>query len=230
MIQYIGDLNIAALILLGVCLAYLTSWVCDVMDGLIKEDELLIPYIIRFYFGKKTAQRTPWWGMMFFSVIMTLLFYRLSENTLATFVFAIICVPASILDLRHHIIPEELTWSLLFAGVFLSPWYINVESSMIGAATACAIVWFALAFVGFRTGLDTRSGGDVAAASAAGAWVGFENISGYLLSVSTIFIIACIFARRKKVYWLPMGPALFISIPLAKDITKLLNDFMIKVL
>ena len=230
--HYIFEPYLVMVFLLVVFLSYVTSWVCDAIEIFNDENTLVLPHIIRVFLKKEPFNRKPLFGVLFFSIIMSLLFFLFAENSSIYVVILLtaLCVPAAIMDFRFHIIPEEFTWALLFTGMLLSPWSLSLESSVIGAAVGCISIWVSMTLVGYLKGVDTRSGGDVAGASAAGAWVGIENLGGYLLAVSVVFIIACLIAHRKNVHWLPMGPALFISIPLAKFLSELINQTITKVL
>jgi prepilin signal peptidase PulO-like enzyme (type II secretory pathway) len=127
-----------------------------------------------------------------------------------------LAVPASVMDVRLLIIPEEFTWALLFAGALISPWHFGAEDAIIGAAIACGVTWITMTLMEYRTGLPMRSGGDIAAAAAGGAWVGMAPSGVYVLCACAIFAAcAALSGALSEKRFLPMGPALLAAIPVA---------------
>jgi len=112
------------------------------------------------------------------------------------------------IDLREHIIPDEMTFVLLFAGLLLSPFEEDAYMRAAGAAACCGAMWISLALTGWLKGVDTRAGGDVAMAAAAGAWIGVGGVPAYLLFACAFFAAHCIPLRLKGTDWVPMGPSL----------------------
>lgn len=117
-------------------------------------------------------------------------------------------VLASWIDFVEHIIPEEITWPLLFLGLLVSPFEHDPWARAAGAAVCCGAMWASLAAVGWLRGIDTRAGGDVALAAAAGAWLGVEGTAAFLLLSSVVFVSYSIPSRLRGDIWVPMGPAL----------------------
>jgi prepilin signal peptidase PulO-like enzyme (type II secretory pathway) len=124
-------------------------------------------------------------------------------------------VPAAVMDAKITIIPEEITWPLLFWGLMASPWTASMQDAAYGAAIGWVAMWMPMTLVGWTKGVDTRSGGDVAAAAAGGAIVGVSGLGVYLFLTAIIFMLHSAWSRSGQERWTPMGPALFASIPLA---------------
>lgn len=122
------------------------------------------------------------------------------------------CLLASWIDVREHVIPEELTWTLLFAGLLVSPFEPDAWTRAAGAALCCGAMWLSLAAVGWARGIDTRAGGDVALAAAGGAWLGLSGAAPFLFAASVLFVIHAMPARLRGVEWVPMGPALSLAL------------------
>jgi|HigsolmetaAR202D_1030399.scaffolds.fasta_scaffold01041_13 Type II secretory pathway, prepilin signal peptidase PulO and related peptidases len=114
-------------------------------------------------------------------------------------------------DLRYRILPEVLTMPLMFAGLILSPFEPDPWLRSVGAATAAALVWGTMSVMSRLRGIDAYSGGDVAIAAAAGAWVGFHGVPSLLLMTCGIFLIYALIMRKRGVEWIPMGPAFVIA-------------------
>lgn len=116
------------------------------------------------------------------------------------------------IDFEHHIIPEELTWFLLFAGLLMSPAVFDVYDRILGAALGASAMWTAMFVVGFLRKENTYAGGDVSFVAVAGAWVGVQFVPWYLLILSAIYILHSAPLRIRGVRWVPMGPSLVISL------------------
>lgn len=116
------------------------------------------------------------------------------------------------IDYEHHIIPEELTWFLLFAGLLMSPGVVEVYDRICGAALGAFSMWMAMFVVSLLKRENTYAGGDVSFAAVAGAWVGVFFVPWYLLILSVIYICHTAPLRLKGVKWVPMGPALVIAL------------------
>lgn len=118
----------------------------------------------------------------------------------------------SLIDLKEHVIPEELTWAVLFAGLLLSPFESDPWLRSAGAAACCGAMWLSLSLAGWLRGLDARAGGDVAMAAAAGAWTGLGGSPAFLLIASAAFILHAAPARLRGIEWVPMGPSLVVAL------------------
>ena len=116
------------------------------------------------------------------------------------------------IDYEHHIIPEELTWFLLFAGLLMTPAVFDVYDRIIGAALCAAAMWFAMFAIGIVTKENTHAGGDVAFAAVAGAWIGVQFVPWYLLILSALYILHAFPLRLRGIKWVPMGPSLVLAL------------------
>ncbi len=118
----------------------------------------------------------------------------------------------TMLDLRHHWIPEVISAPLLWIGLMASPFepdvYLRIYAAVLGGLLMLATFWI----VGHRVKEDVYSGGDVALAMVGGAWVGQTYLSTFLLMGSLFFAAHCIWEKRKNVKWVPFGPALVLSL------------------
>jgi prepilin signal peptidase PulO-like enzyme (type II secretory pathway) len=205
-----------AMACLGSALAYMTAFAADVAETL-PEDGLLLPEMVRAVVDTRAPNCGRMWPVALSAVVCGLLPLVLTVSPAVLALFVVLAVPASIMDVRLMIIPEEFTWALLFSGALLSPWHFGAQDAIIGAAIACATTWAVMAGVELRTGLPLRSGADIAAAAAGGAWVGMVASGVFVLISCFVFIVYSLAAgalpgnRR----FVPMGPALLVSIPLA---------------
>jgi prepilin signal peptidase PulO-like enzyme (type II secretory pathway) len=212
-LNWAGPSAVAAI--LGAATAYATAFAADVAETL-PEDGHLLPEMGRALRrgGVPNGGRL---GIVVISAFLCAAIPLLVAIPLpALAVLIVLAVPGSVMDARLLIIPEEFTWALLFSGALLSPWHVGAEDAVIGAAIACGVTWITMTLMEYRTGLPMRSGGDIAAAAAGGAWVGMASSGVYLLSACVIFAAcAALSGALSEKRFLPMGPALLAAIPVA---------------
>lgn len=199
----------------GAACAWLASRFCDALSGEIEEGVPLSLHVLSVYrSGGPADQASPWGSVAFFAAFgWASAWHDLSAPTVAA--LSGLAAAAAVIDLRLHVIPEELTWALLFSGLLLGSFAPHAAAGAAGAAAAAACVWLAMAVVGWARRVDTRAGADVAAAAAGGAWVGVSGVGIYLLVAAGVFLSTSILARMRGDAWSPMGPALVVAIPLA---------------
>lgn len=197
---------------LGAGAAYVTAFAADVAETL-PEDGVLLPEMARTLIRGDVHKGGRVWIVLTAAILCGLIPLLTSAPFLVLAAFIVLAVPASVMDIRLLVIPEEFTWPLLFLGVLLSPWNIGAEDAVLGAALASAVTWIAMTGMEYRTGLPMRSGGDIAAAAAGGAWVGFFPSGVFVFSACVVFMIYTVLSGSKE-RWVPMGPALLVAIPL----------------
>lgn len=112
------------------------------------------------------------------------------------------------IDWRETWLPAVVTFPLFWAGLLLSPFEPSVEARVLGAFCGFLLMWLSMAIVSRARDIDAFSGGDVALAAAAGAWLGFGRMPQFLLLSSLLFILLAWPARRRGQLMVPMGPAL----------------------
>jgi len=212
--------NIAAscllLALIGACAAVAASWTSDVAADL-PEDGLLLRGVVvalRDGVGRRGGRRA---AASLAALSCAALPLALDAPFHVFAVLAAVAVPAAVMDARLHVIPEELTWGLMFAGVLMSPWHQGAADAVAAGAIAAAATWFSMAVIEYGTAQPARSGGDIAAAVAGGAWVGTMSAGIYLLSACIVFMAYTALAQKLAggERWMPMGPALLAAIPIA---------------
>ncbi|MCS4089830.1 prepilin peptidase [Rhizobium sp. BK176] len=212
--------------IIGAAAAYATAFAADVAETL-PEDGHLLPEMGRALLRGGVANG----GRLRYGLVSALicaavpLLAAIPLPVLA--VLIALAVPASVMDARLLIIPEEFTWALLFAGALLSPWHFGAEDAVVGAAIACGVTWMTMTLMEYRTGLPMRSGGDIAAAAAGGAWVGMASSGVYVMSACVIFTVcAALSGALSEKRFLPMGPALLAAIPVAPVLNAWIETFV----
>lgn len=144
------------------------------------------------------------------------LFGGLNAMSIAAIFVACAAFLAAAIDWENSLVPEEVTWSLLFAGLLLSPFEGDIWSRVAGAGTGALLVWLSMALIGWWKRIDTRAIGDVAMGAAGGAWLGLMPVSWWLLAASAVHVLLCVKAAQKDedgLRWLPFGPAMMGALP-----------------
>ncbi|MEW6040573.1 MAG: prepilin peptidase [Elusimicrobiota bacterium] len=127
----------------------------------------------------------------------------------------------AIIDLKHSIIPDVLSFTTLFSGVLLSPlniylnspFKINLLNSITGALSG-AFIMYVIALIGRQLfNKEAMGGGDIKFMSAAGAFLGWKNLMFVLFIGSlsgTIISLFLIYVLKKKKWgdYIPYGPFL----------------------
>lgn len=133
---------------------------------------------------------------------------------LAVLLFTWTLLAASIIDLHHQLLPDDLTLPLLWLGllVALSGLGTDLRSAVIGTMAGYLSLW--LVYQGFRllTGKEGMGHGDFKLLAALGAWTGWQYLVTIVLLSSLVGAIcglALILLRgRARGAPLPFGPFL----------------------
>ena len=133
---------------------------------------------------------------------------------LAVLLFTWTLLAASVIDLHHQLLPDDLTLPLLWLGLLVALFGLGTDlrSAVIGAMAGYLSLW--LVYQGFRllTGKEGMGHGDFKLLAALGAWTGWQYlITIVLLSslVGAICGLALILLRgRARGAPLPFGPFL----------------------
>lgn len=133
----------------------------------------------------------------------------------------------AVIDWDNGMIPEELTWLLLFAGLLFSPYEPDLFARVVGAAIGAGLAWAMVTIPGWIRGIDTRAWGDVAMVAGAGAWLGCWAISwGCFLAAIVHLILSIVNSRvhlreemeleaeghETQTTWTPLGPAMIVAL------------------
>lgn len=199
---------------LGGLLGGLSARVGDAVST-VDDDALVLPHVFRAL-RDGTAPRGRWLAYAALGGLSALILpwlaafdgYQLAVLSL----FSLLAIPASALDAKLSVIPDEATWVLLFSGLLFGFMPDGLSDAVLGAAVACAALWATMTAVGYRMGENTRAGGDVAAAAAGGAWVGLTGAGAYLFYACAVYLVYAGIGRALGNRWVPFGPALFSAV------------------
>lgn len=118
---------------------------------------------------------------------------------------------AAVIDWDNSYVPEEITWVLLFTGLFMSPIEADLQYRVAGAAVGALGGWFMTSIPGLVRGIDTRAWGDVAMTAGVGAWLGCFAVPAAFMLAAVLHLMICAAngaGRGEERVWTPFGPAL----------------------
>jgi leader peptidase (prepilin peptidase)/N-methyltransferase len=144
----------------------------------------------------------PFFSLGFLTLDIVLLtsscivFYHFADPTtcVSALIFTWLLITSSFIDFEHHILPDEMTYSLLWLGLFFSCWplYINPNMAILSTLIAyCSLFSLATLFKIIRK-KDGLGQGDVKLFAALAAWTGMLSLPLLLLIASLsslIFIV-----------------------------------------
>ena len=149
-------------------------------------------------------------------------FYGLTITTLLLILLSIFFIIIFFIDLKHFIIPNELTFPLMLIGFVKSfdpnlnqaifPNYIN---SLIGGISGYLIIWFIIFFYKKIRNKEGMGLGDAKLLSAIGFWFGWVSIpfTIFLSSVIALIIVLPSLINKSKNMsaQIPFGPYIIIG-------------------
>jgi len=150
-------------------------------------------------------------------------------NPVKEFVFISFLIPTFFIDLEHQIIPDSLSYPLLFSGIFFSflqGFFLpSLAGIALGAGIFLAIFYLSLLIL-HQAGMGI---GDVKLAAGIGAYFGWKMaLLSFFLAFLTGAVVACIllvFHLKGIKDKIPFGPFLvtgaFLTLFLGKDIINL---------
>ncbi len=172
------------------------------------------------------------WCLSFYMLGATLDFLIITGTATAL-------IASSAIDLKHRILPPQITIMSLFAGL-----YYNTTSSNAFATPQDAVLGVILGYIlvyGLIKGyeklrnLDTAMGeGDLKLYAMCGAWIGIDNLPFLFMASALIgiFQFLCLLPFKKNLanYELPFGPAiilsLFVFIYFNENVMYFINQYM----
>ncbi len=140
--------------------------------------------------------------------------YGFGWPALAALVFTWTLLAASVIDMRHQLLPDNLTVPLLWLGLgtALFGWFADFPSAVIGAMAGYLSLWSVYHLFRWLTGKEGMGHGDFKLLAALGAWVGWPYlVTITILSslVGAVFGMALIwFQGRDRRVPMPFGPFL----------------------
>ena len=160
----------------------------------------------------------------FITIIYFLAVYYLfgiSITTLLFFILGLSFIIIFFIDLKHYIIPNVLTFSLMVIGFVksfdpnLNPIFPNFINSLIGGIFGYLIIWSIIYFYKQVRNKEGMGLGDAKLLSAIGFWFGWISIPFVIFLSSIIallFVIPSLMKKSKKLSsQIPFGPYIIIG-------------------
>ncbi len=133
--------------------------------------------------------------------------------------FAALCltwslIALSVIDLKHTLLPDNITLPLLWFGLLLSlsGQFVSATEAIIGAIAGYLILWSVYWIFKLVTGKEGMGYGDFKLLAMLGAWMGWEALPGIILLSSLVGALVGIsmiaFAGHDRRIPIPFGPYL----------------------
>ncbi len=135
-----------------------------------------------------------------------------SLQTLAAIGLTAFLIVLASIDIDHQLLPDDLTFILLWAGLFASLFNVFTDpvSSIIGALAGYLSLWLVYHLFRLLTGKQGMGYGDFKLLAALGAWMGWQMLPLIILLASlvgaVIGLIMIALKRHKSGQPMPFGP------------------------
>lgn len=134
----------------------------------------------------------------------------------ALFLYFWFALALCIIDLRHMLLPDRLTLSLLWCGLLFNSYtgIIACEEAIMGAAAGYTSLWLLNACVRLLRHKEGIGYGDLKLFAAVGAWTGWQSLPPilYIAAMMSLIYGLWMFLRtRRRVSVIPFGPGLAIG-------------------
>jgi leader peptidase (prepilin peptidase)/N-methyltransferase len=133
---------------------------------------------------------------------------------LASLLFLFLLVAMTFIDLDTQLLPDDLTYPLLWAGLLvnLQGTFVPLEDAVIGAAAGYLVLWSVYWLFKLVTGKEGMGYGDFKLLAALGAWLGWQMLPTIILLSSVVGALVgislIVFAKRGRDKPIPFGPYL----------------------
>lgn len=133
---------------------------------------------------------------------------------LATLLFLFLLVAMTFIDIDTQLLPDDLTYPLLWAGLLvnLHGTFVPLQDAVVGAAAGYLMLWSVYWLFKLVTGKEGMGYGDFKLLAALGAWLGWQMLPTIILLSSVVGAIVgislIVFAKRGRDKPIPFGPYL----------------------
>ena len=133
---------------------------------------------------------------------------------LATLVFAYLLIAMTFIDADTQMLPDDLTFPLLWAGLLvnINGTFVPLQDAVIGAAAGYLALWGVYWAFKLATGKEGMGYGDFKLLAALGAWLGWTMLPTIILLSSLVGAVVgiglIVFAKRGRDKPIPFGPYL----------------------
>ncbi len=144
-----------------------------------------------------------------------------SSSAVASMWFGWILLALLFIDLEHRLLPDQLTYILLWSGLIINQWglFTTPSGALFGAAAGYLVLWSIFHLYKMVTGREGMGGGDLKLLAALGAWCGWTLLPQILLVASLcglLVTVPWILLKKESSYPLlltaiPFGPFLAVA-------------------
>ena len=140
-----------------------------------------------------------------------------SLQTLAALGLTAILITLTVIDFEHQLLPDDLTFLLLWIGLFASLFNLFTDpvSSIIGALAGYLSLWSVYHLFRLLTGKEGMGYGDFKLLAALGAWFGWQLLPLIILLSSLVGAVIGLLMiglkRHKSSQPMPFGPFLAVA-------------------
>jgi leader peptidase (prepilin peptidase)/N-methyltransferase len=133
---------------------------------------------------------------------------------LGTLLFAYLLIAMTFIDYDTKLLPDDLTYPLLWAGLLINidGTFVPLQDAVIGATAGYLVLWAVYWLFKLVTGKEGMGYGDFKLLAALGAWLGWAMLPTIILLSSVVGAIVgiglIVFARRGRDNPIPFGPYL----------------------
>lgn len=149
-------------------------------------------------------------------------------QTVAALLFTWTLIALFMIDAKTMYLPDLLTYPLLWGGILanLNGWFVDLESSVIGAIAGYLSLWSVYQLFRLLTGKEGMGHGDFKLLAALGAWAGWQVLP-FIIFASSAFgalfgMLWMVAKRSKESAPMPFGPWLamagFVALVWREDI------------
>ena len=128
--------------------------------------------------------------------------------------FAWLLIAMTFIDFDTQLLPDDLTFPLLWAGLIINinGTFVPLQDAVIGAAAGYLVLWAVYWLFKLVTGKEGMGYGDFKLLAALGAWLGWAMLPTIILLSSIVGAIVgislIVFAKRERNNPIPFGPYL----------------------
>lgn len=143
--------------------------------------------------------------------------YGATWEALAMLALTWLLIAMSAIDIKHHLLPDSLTLTLLWLGLIANSFgmFTSLNDAVLGAVAGYGTLWCVLWFFKLVTGKDGMGYGDLKLFAAIGAWGGWQALPLTIVLSSVVGVIlsvAVLAAQGKSMKQaIPFGPYLAIA-------------------
>ena len=133
---------------------------------------------------------------------------------LGTLLFAYLLIAMTFIDYDTKLLPDDLTYPLLWAGLLINinGTFVPLQDAVIGAAAGYLVLWAVYWLFKLVTGKEGMGYGDFKLLAALGAWLGWAMLPTIILLSSVVGAFVgiglIVFAKRGRDNPIPFGPYL----------------------